>query len=58
MNNKKCNRYTVYNNKTDFPVIVYGTSEECAKAMGITLNTFYKLTSYKKTKKWFIIKEG
>ena len=50
--------YTVYDNKTDFPVIVDGTSEECARAMGITLNTFYKLISYKKTDKWYIIFEG
>ena len=50
--------YTVYDNKTDFPVIVDGTSEECARAMGITLSTFYKFISYKKTDKWFIIFEG
>lgn len=34
-------RYTVYNNKTDMPVLIDGTAPECAKAMGVTLNSFY-----------------
>ena len=33
--------YTVYNNKTDLPVIVDGEARECAAAMGVSLSTFY-----------------
>ena len=32
--------YTVYDNKTDLPIIVDGTAKECAAAMGVKLATF------------------
>ena len=35
-------RYSVYHTKTDMPLIIYGTSKECAEAMGITVNSFYR----------------
>ena len=41
--------YTVYNRKTDFPVMIGGTAKECAAAMGITIGSFY--TIYTKTQK-------
>ena len=50
-------RYTVWNNKTDEVVIVDGTARECAKAMGITLETFYCAVTNarnRKVKKWTI----
>lgn len=53
--------YTVYNNKTDTPVIIDGTAEECAKAMGMTLATFYPTVTRVKSgkiKKWHIDKIG
>ena len=53
-------RYTVYNNKTDFPVIVDGTARECAKAMGLTISSFYSAVSRsgtEKYKKWHITKD-
>ena len=56
-NHKQIKRYTVYNNNTDFPVIVSGTSRECANAMGVSLNYFWKCITGKHGKKWFIIKE-
>ena len=34
--------YSVYDAKTDRPLIIYATSKECAKAMGITLNSFHR----------------
>jgi hypothetical protein len=34
-------KYTVYDNRTDFPVIVDGNARECAEAMRLTLNSFY-----------------
>ena len=54
---RKLKRYTVYNNKTDFPVIVNGTHRECAEAMGISLDTFYKYTSTRKTTKWTVMED-
>ena len=45
-------RYTVYNNHTDFPVIADGTAKECAKAMGIALDSFYcALSRFKNPRK-------
>ena len=35
-------RYSVYHAKTDVPVMIYGTAQECADAMGISRQTFYK----------------
>ena len=35
-------RYSVYHVKTDIPLIIYATSKECAKAMGVKLNSFYR----------------
>jgi len=34
-------RYSVYRKGTDLPVVVYGTAQQCARAMGIKINTFY-----------------
>lgn len=51
--------YTVYDNKTDMPVIVDGTARECAEAMKLkSLNSFYAAyNNHKKgkAKKWTII---
>jgi hypothetical protein len=33
--------YSVYDRKTDTPVFIHGTARECAKAMGVTRNSFY-----------------
>lgn len=57
MNRTRPKRYTVYDNKTDFPVIVSGTSRECAKAMGIGMSRFWGILSGQTNKRWFIIKE-
>ena len=57
MKYKNVKRYSVYEKKTDFPVIVNGTADECARAMGVALNTFRKLASYKKSDKWLVIDE-
>lgn len=54
--------YTVYDNKTDFPVVVDGTSEECARAMGIAFRTFQSYVSLakkgKQPKRWEILVVG
>lgn len=36
------NRYSVYHKDTDLPLILYATARECAKAMGIKVNSFYR----------------
>ena len=33
--------YSVYERKTDKPIVIYGTPTECAKALGITRGSFY-----------------
>ena len=39
----KCRRmYSVYNKKDDRPLIIYATARECAEAIGIKLNSFYR----------------
>ena len=42
---KELKRFTVYDNKTDMPVIVSGTAHEAAKAMGIKYDSFWSLYS-------------
>ena len=43
MTKERCfNRYSVYHSKTELPLVIYGTSKECAKAMGIRVNSFYR----------------
>ena len=32
--------YDVYDNKTDLPIIIGGTAEECAKVLGISVKSF------------------
>lgn len=52
--------YTVYDNKTDFPIIVGGTARECANAMGITLESFYNAVDRcrkGKNNRWTILAE-
>lgn len=34
-------RYSVYRRKTDAPVVIYGTTQECMDILGVTRNTFY-----------------
>ena len=35
-------RYSVYRKQTDMPLIIYATAAECAAAMGIKRNSFYR----------------
>lgn len=56
-------KYTVYDNHTDLPIIVGGTADECAKVMGITRESFYSTRSRcvkprkQKDERWTILKE-
>ena len=51
-------KYTVYDNRTDKPIALCATSEECAQAMGVKIATFYRAVSNKRWKRWTVIKEG
>ena len=37
--------YSVWNNETDEVVIIDGNANECSKAMGISINSFYTLVT-------------
>jgi len=37
--------YSVYDNKTDFPIVIDATAEECAKVLNRTVASFYCLVS-------------
>jgi len=58
---KAYKRYSVYDAKSDLPVIVYGTSTECAKAMGITRNSFFRYICRMKSgirlRKWLVYED-
>ncbi|MBO5701335.1 MAG: hypothetical protein J6S71_02745 [Clostridia bacterium] len=52
-------RYTVYDNKTGFPIAVNKTSEECAKQMGIKFSSWYNCVDRcgnGSNKRWTILK--
>ena len=55
---KKLLKYTVYDNRTDFPVCVCETAERCAELMGVSIGTFYRAVSGKRanTGRWVILK--
>ena len=35
-------KYSVYDRRTDMPIIINGTAEQCAARMGLKLNSFYR----------------
>lgn len=55
---KKLLKYTVYDNRTDFPVCVCETSKRCAEIMGVTISTFYRASCEKRTNagRWVVIR--
>ena len=38
----KAKKYSVYDAKTEMPILIYAGSKECAKVMGIELHSFYR----------------
>ena len=38
----KAKKYSVYDAKTEMPILIYASSKECAKVMGIELHSFYR----------------
>jgi len=57
---KRSCKYTVYDNRTDFPICVCEPAKRCAELMGVDVRTFYALVSGKKSKgeRWTILKCG
>jgi hypothetical protein len=54
-------RYTVYDNKTGFPIAVNMTSEECSKQMGIKFSSWYNCVNRcgnGSNKRWTILKHN
>lgn len=53
--------YTVYDNRTDFPVCIDATAHQAMRSMGITtLNSFYSTISKVrsgKSKRWAVVEE-
>lgn len=55
--------YTVYDRRTDLPLIIGGTARECAAAMKISLGSFHtiytklKNGNKKATRKWEIFRD-
>ena len=44
--------YSVYESGTDKPIVIHGTSDECAKALDITRDSFYsKIAKQRQGKK-------
>lgn len=43
--------YSVYSRRDDMPIIIHGTSRECAEALGITVNAFYRMVSRTRNRK-------
>ena len=54
-------RYTVYDARTGLPVIICGTSTECANAIGVTpasFRCFMTPSGLRREKRWEIHREG
>lgn len=57
--NRENYRYTVYDNKTESPIVVGKTSKECAKQMGIKFSSWYNCVNRcgnGSNKRWTILK--
>ena len=58
-------RYSVYSAKDDLPLIISGTVPQCAKALGLTIGSFYSQASKQRhgrghdgsKRKWKIIRD-
>lgn len=60
MKERKRQLYTVYDNRTDFPVCVCEPAKRCAEIMEVKLNTFHRMISKgceKFGNRWTILKE-
>ena len=45
-------RYSVYSVKTDMPIVISGRIPQCAKALGLTIDSFYSQASKQRSGKY------
>ena len=45
-------RYSVYRVKDDAPIVIFGTIPQCAKALGLTIDSFYSQASKQRSGKY------
>lgn len=45
-------RYSVYRVKDDTPIVIFGTIPQCAKALGLTIDSFYSQASKQRSGKY------
>lgn len=60
---RKAKMYSVYSAKDDKPLIIFAYSKECAKKMGVTMNTFYRYIVWMRQgkralRKWNVYEDG
>ena len=58
---KIINLYSVYDKKTDLPIIIDGTAKQCAEVMDVEYTSFYKIYNRAKNglgEKWEIFQTG
>ena len=48
MAKRQYKHYSVYNRKTDLPVIIYGKTSECLRILGVSRTTFYCYVAHTK----------
>lgn len=48
--------YDVYDNKTDMPIIIGGSADECARAMGVKTESFRTYVKQHRFEKYTVIK--
>lgn len=53
MHRRVYKHYSVYNRKTDMPVVIHGTASECCDVLNVTFATFYHYVHRCKTGKWY-----
>lgn len=45
-------RYSVYRANDDTPIVIFGTIPRCAKALGLTIDSFYTQASKQRSGKY------
>lgn len=46
MAKRQYKHYSVYNRKTDLPVIIHGKTSECMRTLGVSRATFYSYVAH------------
>lgn len=54
---EKVSLYTVYDNRTDFPICVCEPAERCAQLMSVSLNAFHHYVGSRGSHRWCILRQ-